>query len=160
MSQETQALAKLGIANLLTNIFQSNNDALDKLNKIISEIDLGIKNKKQLKTELKKTPELIARLSGDRSTRRHLTKCINTLLDQLDEEYEYRPYTQTCVRNVNKAMNRAISEHFGIKEDVLLNAIVTIFKTKGFLDSQTLIPESFYDMVRGVKEDDYDEDYS
>lgn len=156
MSQkgDTKDLANLVAANLLDHYLSSIQAQLEQVKADIDNVKLWGKSRKELQSSMDGFRIIIGRLSGDRKARRALVKRINKLRDQLDEPYEWKPYTRTCVRNVEKAIDWAISENFGLKEDVLLSAFTAVLSKFNIVQLKSMVPEKFYDMVQRMKQEE------
>ena len=156
MSQgDTKDLANLVAANLLDHYLESLQTELANLGKALDDTDLDISlQTEDLKKHLNGLRTIMAKLSGGRKMRRILVDRVSKMRDQLDEDDQYVPYTKTCIRNVNKAIDFAITEHFGRKEEVLLDAFVAVLSKFDIVKLKSMVPSKFYDMVQQMKEGD------
>jgi hypothetical protein len=104
--------------------------------------------------DLNKLRTIIGHTSSNKETSDYLVRKSNELIDQLYCPVEYRPYTLTCVRNVQKAINWAVKGHFSRKEEVQDTSLLAVLQNVRVLKNRNIISENFMKRLKGEDEDD------
>lgn len=150
---ETKDLAALSGAALLDHYLTSVQEQLKFV--LDGSKTLDKHSKANLVFDLSKLRTIIGHTSSNKITSNYLVKKINLLVDQLYCPVEYYPYTLTCIRGVQKAINWAIQGHFSNKEEVQDTSLLSVLQNVRVLKNKNLVSESFMKRIKG---DDYDDD--
>jgi hypothetical protein len=149
----TKDLATLAGANLLASYLNGVKAQLAIVTDEKNQPALKQDTKDLLREQLGVLRKLLGHLSGERKSRKILVRAIEKLRDQLDEKYEYVPLTITRVRNLEKAIDFAISSSFGLKEDIQNASLVAILEKTSVLESKHLVPESYMKLLEKIEQD-------
>ena len=149
---ETRDLAALSGAALLDHYLTSVQEQLKFVldgSKILDQY-----SKAKLTFDLSKLRTIIGHTSSNKKTSNYLVKKVNDLIDQFYGSVEYYPYTITCIKKVQQAINWAIQGHFSNKEDVQDTSLLSVLQNVRILKSKNLVSDNFLKRIRGEGDDD------